>query len=451
MAGLSRGEKLSYGLGDFACNLSWNFISGFLLFFLVNVALLPAATAGTLMLVAMILSAVFDPVAGVLVDRTHSRFGKARPFLLYGALPLGVASAFLFLSPFQDTTLKTIYAYVTLLLVQFFYSFINIPYGTLMPLMTRDPDEKMQLSSLRTIGSSVGTFLATGLTMPIVALFGADRRKGFACAGILFATLLTVLVWIVFRNCRERYQDHKAANPVKLRVQLHYMLMNGPWRVTFVFGLLMLMRLGALIASTTFFCIHVLHKPALISILLPLLSATSLCVAPFAPAYFRRTGLRNGILLLLGLSAAGMLLLPLVEGNLWAFLVVYTVVAALSVGPCTTSIYAMAANSVDYHQWAFGERNDGLVYSSISIATKIGIAIGSSGLAYVLAWTGFHADHPSAHSLMAIRHVYYGAPFAIMILQAICIAFYRLDRLHPQIVTDLAARSTAVQPAPVKA
>jgi GPH family glycoside/pentoside/hexuronide:cation symporter len=131
-----------------------------------------------------------------------------------------------------------------------------------------------------------------------------------------------------------------------------------------------------------------------------------------------------------------------VEGNLWAFLAVYTVAATLSVGPCTTAIYAMAANSVDYQQWLYGMRNDGLVYSSVSIATKIGIAVGASMVAYALAWAGFDALHPSNSAVGAIRAVYYGAPIVIMVLQIVCISFYNLDSLHPLIVADLNARST---------
>jgi GPH family glycoside/pentoside/hexuronide:cation symporter len=439
--GLSRREKLSYGLGDLASNLSWNMISGFLLYFYVNVALIPVAMAGTLMLVSMVMSAFLDPLIGIVVDRTNSRFGKARPYLLYGAIPMGVLSFLLFLSPFYSVAAKVVYAYVTLILVELFYAAISIPYGTLMPLMTRQANEKMQLSSLRTIGSSAGTFLATGLTMPIVSLFGANREEGFACAAAIFAFLLSTLFLVVFANCKERYRDPFSQQKGALGKAFLNLARNRSWQVTFSFGCFMLMRLGALIASTAFFCIQVLHQPKLISVLLPILSITSLCVAPLAPAYFRRMGIRSGIVVLLTASIVLLAILPLLEGNVWAFLAVYTLAAALSVGPCTTSIYAMAANSVDHQQWLFGMRNDGLVYSSVSIATKIGMATGTSLVAYVLAWAGFDALHPSSSAIGAIRSVYYGAPIAIMVLQIACIAFYKLDRLHPQIVADLNARS----------
>jgi len=440
--GLSRREKLSYGLGDLASNLSWNLISGFLLFFYVNVALIPVAMAGTLILVSMVLSALLDPVVGILVDRTKSRFGKARPYLLYGSIPLGAVSFLLFLSPLHTVAGKVFYAYATLILVELLYAGVNIPYGTLMPLMTRQANEKMQLSSMRTIGSSVGTFMATGLTMPIVALFGTDRQRGFACVGATFSITMSLLFLVVFKNCKERYRDPFSQQKGLLGKAFRNLAGNRSWRVTFSFGLLMLMRLGAVIAATAFFCVQVLHEPKLISVLLPILSATSLCMAPLAPAYFRRLGIRTGIIVLLLASIVLLAILPLFEARLWAFMAIYTLAAALSVGPCTTAIYAMAANSVDHQQWLYGMRNDGLVYSSVSIATKIGIAVGASLVAYTLAWAGFDALHPSNTAAGAIRAVYYGAPIVIMVLQIVCISFYNLDRIHPQIVADLNARST---------
>jgi GPH family glycoside/pentoside/hexuronide:cation symporter len=444
--GLSLREKLSYGLGDLASNLSWNLISGFLLFFYVNVALIPVATAGTLMLVSMVLSALLDPVFGVLVDRTKSRFGKTRPYLLYGAIPLGVVLFLLFQSPMHTVSGKVIYAYVTLILLGLVYASVNIPYGTLLPLMTRNQDEKMQLGSMRAVGSSLGTFMATGLTMPVVALFGSDQARGFSVVVMGFGVLLSISFLVVFFNCKERYTDPFTRQKGQIASAFRNLARNRVWRVTFGFGILILMRLGALISSTIFFCIHVLHQPGWISILLPILSATSLVSAPVAPAFFKRMGIRKGNILLLVVAIALSATLPLVEANRWAFLAIYIVASFLSVGPITTALFAMAANTVDQQQWLFGMRNDGLVYSSISIATKIGMAAGTSLVAYGLAFAHFDALHPDASATGAIRALYYGLPLALMALQVVAIAFYDLDKTHPQIVADLNARSVlAVQ------
>lgn len=439
--GLSRKEKLSYGLGDMASGLSWNLISGFLLFFYTNVALIPAAMAGTVMLVSMALSALLDPAIGMIVDQTRSRFGKARPYLLYGSIPLGVFSFLLFLSPFHSLAGKLIYAYATLIVVELLYATVTIPYGALMPLMTRLANEKMQLSSLRTIGSSIGAFMVTGLTMPIATHFGIDRQKGFACVGAVFSILFTLLFLVVFKNCKERFQESPSQRKNELGKAILTLIHNRTWWVSFTFCLLMMVRLGAFIAATAFFCIQVLHNPRLISVLLPILSVTSLIAASQSPAYFKRMGIRSGLIVLLAAAIALFAILPFVENNLCAFLAIYSVAATFSVGPCTTAIYAMAANSVDHHQWLYDMRNDGLVYSSLSIAIKVGIALGASLVAYMLAWAGFNALHPSDSANGAIRVVYYGAPIAIMVLQIVCIAFYNLDRLHPRIVADLNARS----------
>jgi GPH family glycoside/pentoside/hexuronide:cation symporter len=444
-SGLSRTEKLSYGLGDLASNLSWNLISGFLLYFYVNVALIPVAMAGTLMLVSMVLSALVDPVFGVMVDRTKNRFGKARPYLLYGSIPLGMMLFLVFLSPFHSTAGKILYAYATLILLGLLYGAVNIPYGTLLGLMTRNQDEKMRLGSLRTVGSSIGTFMATGLTMPVVAAFGSDQARGFAWVAGSFGVLLAFLFLVVFFKCKERFDDTLTRQKGVLGKAIANLACNRTWRVTFTFGFLMLARIGALISATIFFCIHVLHRAEWISVLLPLLSATALISAPLAPAFFKRTGIRNGNIALLLAAIALSAALPLVEQYRWAFVAIYAIIAFLSFGPIATSVFAMAANTVDQQQWLYGMRNDGLVFSSVSISTKIGMAAGTSLVAYGLAWSHFDALHVSESSVNAIRGLYYGLPAALMALQVVCIAFYTLDKLHPQIVADLNARSSMAE------
>jgi len=277
--------------------------------------------------------------------------------------------------------------------------------------------------------------------MPIVAAFGSDQARGFAWVAGSFGVLLSFLFLVVFFNCKERYQDPFTRQKGMLGKAFANLARNRTWRVTCMAALLMLMRLGALISATIFFCIHVLRQPGWISILLPILSATSLASAPLAPAFLRRTGLRAGNMILLtaaiGLSAT----LPLVETHHWAFLGIYTLAAFLSIGPTTTSLFTMAANTVDQQQCLHGMRNDGLVFSSVSISTKIGMAAGTSLVAYGLAWSHFDALHPAASSTNAIRALYYGLPIAIMVAQVVCFAFYGLDRTHPQIVADLNARS----------
>jgi GPH family glycoside/pentoside/hexuronide:cation symporter len=336
---------------------------------------------------------------------------------------------------------KVVFAYVALILLEVVFGIVSITTGALIPLMTRQPHEKMQLSSIRTFGGSVGTFVVTGLTMPIVSLFGDNLQRGLGYAAAIFASMISLSLLVVFKNCKERYGTPLPPQNGALGNAFHNLLRNRTWQVTNAFALLTLLRLGALIASTAFFCIQVLHQPKMISILLPLLSVASLCAAPLAPAYFRKTGIRFGIIVLLASSIGLFGIMPFLEGRVWVFLSAYTLAQAFSVGPSATAAFAMAANSVDHQQWLHGARSEGLVFASLSVAVKVGIAIGTSLTGYALAWAGFDALHPSNSAAGAIRAVYYGVPMVVMAMQIVCISFYNMDRIHPQIVADLNARS----------
>lgn len=167
-------EKIGYGLGDAASSMFWKLFGMYLLFFYTDIFGLPAAVVGTMFLITRIWDAVNDPIFGAIADRTHSRWGKFRPYLLWGALPFGVCGVFLFLTPDWSQGARTVYAYVTYTLMMMVYSFINVPYASLLGVMTSDTVQRTQLSSSRMIFAFVGSILVLAAVDPLLALF--DRR-----------------------------------------------------------------------------------------------------------------------------------------------------------------------------------------------------------------------------------------------------------------------------------
>lgn len=266
------------------------------------------------------------------------------------------------------------------------------------------------------------------------------KRRGFAITAAIFAAVATVLFFTVFANCRDRFEEHAVRTKGSLGRSLRNLAHNGPWAATFIFAALILVRLGALIATTIYFAIDVLHKPWLISILLPIISLSYGIAAAFAPAFFKRFGIRRGNIVALLVGAGIFALLPLFEGKIWIFVAIYTA-SSLAVGLCPTSAFAMTADAVDYQQWKFGTRDDGLLFSSISLSTKVGMAAGASFVAYVLAWAHFNPVQIKLPVAQTIRHLYYWLPPVLMLVQIIPMMFYGLDKLHPQIVRELASRS----------
>ncbi|PRY13403.1 MFS transporter [Kineococcus rhizosphaerae] len=421
---LRRREKLAYGAGDLASNLSWNFVGSFLLFYYTDVAGVPIALLGTLFLVARLLDAVVDPFVGVLVDRTRTRFGRARPYLLFAAVPFGVLGVLTFAVPDVGDTGKLVYAFVTYLTLGILFSTVNVPYSALMPMMTRDREERMQLGALRSVGSSVGTIVVTAATTPLVAALGGGQH-GWTVATVLYSALSVVFFALTFAGCRER---HAVVEPVvadvraDLRASLRGLLRNRAWVVTSVYGVLNFVRLGLVLAVTVYYALVVLQRPAAISVLLPLVSGAMLVGGLLAPRYYRRFGIRRGNLLALAVGGAGWAALSLVEYRFGLFVAVYAV-ATLAIGLSMTSMFTMVAEAVEHQEQGTGRRDEGLVSASVSFAVKVGSALGAAAVAYALAGAGYD---PAVHGSAAgtIGALYLHVPLVLVAAQAVVVLLW---------------------------
>ncbi len=440
-------EKLSYGLGDFSSNLIWGFIGSYLLFFYTDVALIPVAATGTLFLVARALDAFIDPVIGGFVDRTNTKHGRTIPYMRFAIIPLAIVLVLTFSFIPGSAGLKLVYAYVTYILVGIVYSVVNVPYGSLMTLMTRDSAEKAKLSSFRVAGAALGSIAITGLAMPLVKLTGGgNQRLGFVFTAAIFGILGIIGFEVVARNCKERYLepstvatatgDRPKGNILKTyKDALH----NRPWAVAVLLSLLLFIRIGVIVAITIYFAMYVLNNPALISILLPLLYVGQLISSLFSAQLIAKVGHRNANIIAQIGFIASYLILPFIENNIPLFLAVYlagNVIGAVS----AASVFGMSADSVDYNEWRFGERSEGTLYAGYSFATKVGMAIGSAIAGYALSWIGYNANHITAGVVHGLNVLFFVIPIILSILMLITVLFYNLDHQHEQIVSDLAKR-----------
>lgn len=437
-------EKLTYGVGDFASNMIWGLIGSFLLYFYTDVALIPVAATGTIMLVARVLDSLIDPVIGGFIDRTNSKWGRTKPYILFGIIPLCVFFVLSFTTIDVSNTGKIIYAFVTYIIAGLLYSVVNIPYGALMPLMTRDPKEKNQLSSIRLGGMAIGNTLVTACTTPLVAFFGSgNERQGFLWTAILFSVLGIVSFLLIVKNCKERYLDttkvsySKEKNSVISTYKKTFK--NTPWVSTIVFSLIMFIKVGACVAITIYYCLQVLKDPHMISVLLPLLYVSMIVSALITPAFLNRFRHRNGNIISLLIYILGFAVLPFFVDNHVIFITIYFIANVFN-GIGAGSVFGMVSDSVDYNQWKFGFRSEGTLYGGYSFATKVGMAIGGAVIGYLLAFVGYNAENISASAVSSINFFYFAVPIIFSVLQIIAISFYKLDRMHGQIVAELSER-----------
>jgi GPH family glycoside/pentoside/hexuronide:cation symporter len=285
--------------------------------------------------------------------------------------------------------------------------------------------------------------LGTAATMPLVGLFGGgNEERGFMAVAMLFAGLSLVAILSLFWNCRERYED-TASPKFAILPAVGEMLRNRAWLVAFGFCFVYFIRFGAMMAVTPYFAIDVLHRPWMISIMLPAVAGMLLLSAFFAPAILKRTGIRKGSMVVLAIAAALFTLLPLTEASAPLFIGVY-VAACLATSITITAAFTMIAETVDYHEWIFGSRREGLLSAGVSLATKVGMAIGTAGIAFLLASVGYVPDAVTATASNAIRWAYYGGTVVLLLLQVVVVMFWPMDGLHQRIREDVQGRRPAL-------
>lgn len=428
-------ERASYGGGDLGYSLAYNMAGAFLLYYYINVVRLPAEAVGTIFLVARLLDAVIDPLVGIAVDKTRTRWGRTRPFFLFSAVPYVLIFIMVFRVPDMSQGAQLAYAFITFKALGILLSFGSIPYTALMPMMTLDTKQRLKLGGWRSIGTSISVILGTAATMPLVGLLGqGDEQRGFLATTTLFGGVSLVALFMLFRNCRERFED-SASPRFKVLPAVGQMLRNRAWFVCFTFCLLYFVRFGVMLGLTVFFASDVLGKPWLIPVMLPLVSGGLLLAAFIAPPILARAGIRNGcfgsiiVALILFWMMAAIDSLPDWQLGGIAFpplLLPYfgfSIVTAITI----TGIFTMAAESVDYHQWKHGVRYEGLLSSGISTSTKVGMAIGSAAAAYGLAFATYDPEAVTAAMRADIRLAYYALPSILLGLQALAVLFWPMD------------------------
>jgi GPH family glycoside/pentoside/hexuronide:cation symporter len=439
---LSFKEKLAYGLGDTASNFFYQFFNLFVVFYYTDIFGLSALAVGTMTLSLRVFDAVVDPAIGIVADRTHTRWGKFRPFLLWGALPYGILGYVMFLNPGLTQHGRLVYAYVTYGLMWVAYSAINIPYSALMGVMSPSSEQRTSLSTYRFVCAFVGQFLIVRLVVPLKNLLGGgNEADGIRYTMLIFSVLSVALFLYTFANTRERVSppvDQKGA----FGTDLLNMLRNGPWLALFFSALFTLTNAAVRGGSIIYFFKYVVRDEGKFT-----LYATSGTVAFIAGAISTKLILKLGDrrTLMIVLSVINALLMGafyLVDPHSYRTLIGLNLLAAFAVGPTPAILWSMYADTVDYGEWKFGRRTTGLLFSASVFSQKVGLAIGTGALGWLLAYYGFVANTDQSElTTSGIRLLFSVIPAALALLGAVAIFFYPITDLKmKEIERDLAQR-----------
>ncbi|WP_223624383.1 MFS transporter [Microbacterium sp. EST19A] len=446
-------ERLAYGCGDVASNLVFIAVASFLTFFYTDVVGIDAGVVGTIFLVSRLIAAVSDLAIGIAMEKRRSRRGgKALPWLKWFAVPFGLSVALMFSAPDLGDTGKIVYAFITFnLCASVIYSAINIPYGVLATLMTKDQFGRALLNTFRMVGCYVGSIAIAAVTLPMVDGFGGGALA-WTYTFLIIGALVTALFLITFRFCREAVSpaevstDDRKAPPLPVMRTLGLLAGNRYWMLLLGFSVVLNILL-TLPGVSLYYAKWVLGDESAATGILTLRMIAELSGVLLAVPVVKRWGKRNACILACAVIVAGQLLI-LIDPSTLTTVIIGQCVAGIGAGAILGSIFAMIGDVIEHVEWRSHVRAEGIVYSGISVGQKIGAGIGSMIIGMMLAGSGYvssaTASEQPESAIGAIGFLFIWLPVISAVAMAALLIGYTLDRRYPRIVSELAARREAV-------
>ena len=439
---LSVVEKVGYGLGDTAANFIFQTMVMFQLAFYTDTFGITAAAAGTLLVVVRIWDAVFDPVMGVIADRTETRWGKFRPWVLWTAVPFGIMGFLTFVTPDLSPTGKLAYAYVTYIVLMMVYSANNLPYSALSGVMTGDPGERTSLSSYRFVFAMLAQLVIQGLALPMVHYFGGgDSARGYQFTMGIFSALAVVFFFVTFATTRERIQPEPGQES-SLRRHFADLTRNGPWLAMFALTFVMFITLAMRGSVVLYYFKYYVGRESLFSLFNVLGTLSTIAGIFFSKPLAMRYGKRNvfiGGLAGTTVFTAAFLVLP--PGAV-TFMFASEMLRQFVYGFTIPLLWAMMADVADYSEWKNRRRATGIVFSAIVFALKAGLGFGGAITGYILSVYGYQPNvAQGAAALAGIRYTMSVLPALGFAVCGACLFFYAIDkRTELEIAGELAER-----------
>lgn len=438
-------EKIGYGFGDMASSMFWKLFGSYLMIFYTDVFGLPAAVVGTLFLVTRVWDSAFDPIVGVVADRTHSRWGKFRPYLLFLAIPFSVIGVLTFVTPPFGDNGKLIYAYVTYSLMMMVYSAINVPYASLLGVMSDNPKERNTLSTYRMAFAYIGSFIALLLFMPMVNFWSghskeiAAQQQGWTIAVAVIAVMCALLFIGCFALTRERVKAlHEKQAPLK--EDLKDLWKNRPWWILLGAGVAALVfnsiRDGATVYYFKYFIVEEDFQTisffgvsfVLSGLYLSVGQIANIAGVILAAPVSNRIGKKQTYMGSMAIATVLSILFFWFDKDNLALIFTFQILISICAGSIFPLLWSMYADCTDYSELKTGNRATGLIFSSSSMSQKFGWAIGSALTGWLLSYFGFVANEvQQAEAIQGIKMFMSFLPAAGTLLSIVFISMYPLS------------------------
>ena len=432
-------------MGDVGCNFSWMFVGNFLMIFYTDVFGIGMSAVAALMLFSRFWDAINDPIIGALSDKTNTRWGRYRPWLLIAAPLTAVVLMLTFWAhPNWSPTAKIIYMAITYCILVLGYTCVNIPYGTLCGAMTQDMEERAQINTFRSVSAMVAIGIINIITVPLISKLGAgSEKRGYLLVAVIYGCIFAACHLFCFAKTKEVVEIPKKQK-ISLKDQLKAIKENKPYMIAVIGQFLFGITLYGRNADALYYFTYVEGNKALFSIYSLCIIIPSIIGAACFPILFKWTknkGRAAAIFsLLTGVSMICMYFFTASASPVPFY--IFSCLAQFFFSGFNTAIYAIVPDCVEYGEWKTGLRNDGFQYAFISLGNKIGMAIGTALLASALAMFGYVANHQqNTKVLSVIKHSFTTIPGGLWIVTAIVLLFYNLNKdSYKQIVMEIENR-----------
>ncbi|MGH8443812.1 MAG: MFS transporter [Solimonas sp.] len=446
------GRKLALGAGDFGFNLYWQTASLYLLFFYTDVLGLPPATAGVIYMAALIWDAVLDPLIGSVADRTRTRYGRYRPYLLFGGVPLALVFAASFFAPGGDSWFAVLTTAVLHVAFRTLYAAISIPYASLFARITRDAKLRADLAGFRMVCATLAAVLVAGGTLPIVRALSTPEspREGWILLGLIFGAIACLLLLLVAWAARGYDDlDEKRAPPLQWNATVQSLLGNRA----------LLIVLGAVMVSSfantlygknlLYYFKYVVHRAELASAAMAMVALGAAILVPLFAWIARTRGKRAAWLIGSVPSLIGMLIWRLgQDGSSIPMLFTALGLYAFGTAAYVVCFWSMLPDTVEYGEWKSGVRTESLVFGLAVLGQKVALGLGAGFLGVALSHVGYVANAEQApETIEGIKNMMFWFPLAGWFVSVALIWFYPLSlKEHARIVDEIARRKRAATP-----
>ncbi|WP_229256430.1 MFS transporter [Duganella lactea] len=437
-------EKISYGIADMGFNFYWTNVATFLLIFYTDVFGISAAAAASMMFTIKIINAFTDPMIGGLADRTNTRWGKFRPYLIWVPLPLACAAFLTYTTPDLSEDGKIVWAYGTYLAMMVCYTGINIPYNALSGVLSPDPQERSIVNGLRFIFAFAGGTIVTAATPSLVHWLGGGNDKlGWQLTMLVWSGFASVLFVFTFLNTRERVAP-PPEQKTNVWQDIHDLSQNRPWVALFFLALIIMITITLRTSSAAYYFKYVVNRPDLMAAFLPAYMLAAAAGASLTPVMTRFVDKKKLMIILMSITAvlsSAFFFVP--RDQIWLMFALQ-IGMGLALGPKSPLAFSMYADTADYNEWRTGRRATAMTFAAATFSQKLGTAIAVAVIGWLFTQLGYVANAAqNAGSQAGIVWLMSFIP-AFFALIAVAVMFmYDLDNNKLlQIQKDLEARKS---------